>query len=106
MLCASVVAPGQPDGAGRLVPPSGQANLTRSQAIAAARGSARAGGPATAALMDYGPATGLVGVGSDPRLAPSTQVWVVTVYQPQQYTVILDSANGSVLSACIGCGRL
>jgi hypothetical protein len=100
----SVVLPGQPDGPRRLVPPPGQANLTRSQAIAAASASTRAGGPARAALMDYGPATGLVGVGSDPRLAPSTPVWVVTVYRPQQYTVILDGASGAVLNSCMGCG--
>ena len=106
LLCASVVLPGTPSGPGRMVPPPGQANLTRSQAIAAASGSARAGSPARAALMDYGPATGLVGVGSDPRLAPSTPVWVVTVYRPQQYTVILDGTSGTVLSSCIGCGTV
>ena len=56
---------------------------------------------ATSEQMAYGPATDVVGVGADPRLAPTTPVWVVRVDQPEPYTEIVDGRTGAVLDSQI-----
>jgi len=56
--------------------------------------------------MDYRSAAALLGEGPDPRLSPVAPVWVVTVYQPRQYTVILNGVNGLVIDSCMGCRSL
>lgn len=104
IVAASVVLPGRPLPAQTFAPPPGQTHLTESQALDSARGGAAY--PAAARLMDYRSAAALLGEGADPKLAPATEVWVVTVYQPQQFTVILNGANGTVIDSCIGCRSL
>lgn len=104
VLAASVVAPGRPVPTRTFSPPPGQDHLTESQALDSARGGAAT--PAAARLMDYRSAAALLGEGANPKLPPGATVWVVTVYQPQQYTVILNGANGTVIDSCMGCRPL
>ncbi|HYR61779.1 MAG TPA: hypothetical protein VET24_03990 [Actinomycetota bacterium] len=104
ILAASVVLPGRPVPARTFLPPQGETHLTESQALDSARGGAAL--PAAARLMDYRSAAALLGEGPDPRLSPVAPVWVVTVYQPRQYTVILNGVNGLVIDSCMGCRSL
>ncbi|GAC1367647.1 MAG: hypothetical protein NVSMB32_12690 [Actinomycetota bacterium] len=105
ILVGSVVLPGHPDpGATPPPPAAGQDLLTRSQALGSARSDPRE--PAAARLMDYRSAAGLVGIEPNPQRSPAAEVWVVTVYQPQRYTVILDGSTGAVLNSCMGCPAL
>ena len=106
MFVISVLVPGRNDLVAPLPPvpvqpPPGQTHLTRSQAVASASGGMA--DPAVATLMDYRSAVAALGEGPDPRVGPATVVWVVTVSSPQEYTVILDGSNGTVIDACIGC---
>lgn len=104
VLAASVVAPGRADPSRTFSPPPGQSHLTESQALDSARGGTAT--PAAARLMDYRTAAALLGEGANPQLPPGATVWVVTVYQPQQYSVILNGANGTVIDSCMGCRAL
>lgn len=104
-LAASVVvppsAPGSSTGPRTFAPPRGQPTLTEAQAVNAAAG--RPGAAGAARLMDYKSAATLMGEGPDPRRAPSTPVWLVTVEGQQSYTVVLNGADGTVIDSCIGC---
>jgi hypothetical protein len=104
-LVASVVVPpsvsGPTAGPRTFAPPRGHRTLTEAQAVDAAAG--RAGVPAAARLMDYESAATLLGEGPDPRRAPSTPVWLVTVEGPQGFTVVLNGTDGTVIDSCIGC---
>ena len=100
-LVASVVVPGSAPGPQTFAPPRGHRTLTETQAVDAAAG--RPGAPAAARLMDYESAATLLGEGPDPRRAPSTPVWLVTVDGPQSYTVVLNGVDGTVIDSCIGC---
>lgn len=102
MLALSVVVPGSPTAGPTLPsPPPGLSHLTEHQAIESATGGAPS--KADAQLMDYSAAAALLGGGPDPRIDPAAEVWLVTVYRPQTFTVILDSVDGSVIDSCIGC---
>jgi hypothetical protein len=103
ILVFSVVLPGAPTRE-PLRPPPGLSHLTETQAITSARGAS--GGRAAARLMDYGSAAALLGGGADPAIDPTAPVWVVTVYRPTTFTVILDSVDGAVIDSCIGCRSL
>jgi hypothetical protein len=106
MFVVSVLVPGRRDPAAplppaRVQPPAGQSHLTRSQALASA--SRGAADPVAATLMDYRSAAAALGEGPDPGVGPATLVWVVTVSSPEEYTVILNGSNGTVIDSCIGC---
>jgi len=101
ILALSVVLPGRPTAPTSpvsLAPPS---PLSRAQAVAAAESGSPE--PATARLVSYRSAAQLLGRAPDPAEDPGTQVWLVTVLQPQTYTVILDRADGRVIDSCLEC---
>lgn len=106
MFVVSVLVPGRNDLVAALPPvpvqpPPGRTHLTRSQAVASASGGMA--DPAAATLMDYQSAAAALGEGPDPGVAPATVVWVVTVRYPEEYTVILNGSDGTVIDSCIGC---
>ena len=102
LLALSVVLPGAPTAppspASPATPPS---PLSRAQAVAAAENGGAE--PATARLVSYRSAAQLLGRAPDPAEDPGTQVWLVTVLQPQTYTVILDRSDGRVIDSCLKC---
>ncbi|HLI58017.1 MAG TPA: hypothetical protein VKY26_13415 [Actinomycetota bacterium] len=105
MLAMSVVLPGTPTVAPRFPsPPPGMSHLTEQQAIESATGGHKT--RADAQLMDYSAATAMLGEGPDPKIDPTAEVWLVTVYRPATFTVILDSVDGSVIDSCLGCRAL
>ncbi|HEU5002820.1 MAG TPA: hypothetical protein VFW71_08585 [Actinomycetota bacterium] len=75
--------------------------LSRAQAVAAAENGGTQ--PATARLVSYRSAAQLLGRAPDPAEDPGAQVWLVTVRQPQTYTVILNQADGRVIDSCLQC---
>ena len=108
LFAFSVLVPGRPDPgaaqaltAGPVRPPSGQSHLSRAEAVRSASGGAPS--PVHAQLTDYRTATALLGEGADPAVGPATVVWLVTVFHPQEYTVILNGTDGTVIDSCLGC---
>lgn len=105
MLAVSVVMPGTPAVAPTYPsPPPGLSHLTQHQAIESATGGHTS--KADAQLMAYSSATAMLGEGPNPKIDPTAEVWLVTVYHPQTFSVILDSVDGLVIDSCIGCRAL
>lgn len=115
--CASAVASAQQQAA-QSWPTSGSP-ISEAQAIVEARGASTA--PSFAVLTTYGQANSLVrGEASNPYIASSTPVWVVTVHAapqpnsgiigvspaPDVYTVVLDADSGTWIDRISGLDAL
>lgn len=100
ILMLSVVLPAPPAPTSP-APPAPSGPLSRTEAVSVAEsGSAE---PATARLISYRGAAQLLGRAPDPAEDPSAQVWLVTVQQPETYTVILDESDGRLIDSCLEC---